>query len=281
MKTKIFILALALALLLPVLSGCAVRYDESCPIGDYDAENVFEGDDGRRVVIKQKKMSLENEDFELILVENESDAPVSLDIIVKYADADGNLTLMNRKYIEGIPVDYSGFVLFRPECRFDSCSAVVRADPFEGETLLQYVKPGYGLGLLAYAGYDFSLGYGEEGYDNPIVRYDVTFGVTSSSDEEIRTDGYLIGFDSDGEPIFLTKKSLNASKGRKEYDTFVEFRDRPWDDNMTLPDSLLGDLHCIYAIESAEPEKEYRERMNKIMEQAKKQIEEQKKKNGG
>ena len=281
MKTKIFILALALALLLPVLSGCAVRYDESCPIGDYDAENVFEGDDGRRVIIKQKKMSLENEDFELLFVENESDAPVSLDIIVKYADADGNLTLMNRKYIEGIPVDYSGFVLFRPEFRFDSCSVVVRADSFEGETLLQYVKPGYGLGLLAYAGYDFSLGYGEEGYDNPIVRYDVTFGVTSTSDEEIRTDGYLVGLDSDGEPIFLTQKSLNASKGRKEYDTFVEFRDRPWDDNMTLPDSLLGDLHCIYAIESAEPEKEYRERMNKIMEQAKKQIEEQKKKNGG
>ncbi len=281
MKTKIFTLALVLALLLPALSGCASRLDESCPIGEYDAENVFEGNDGRRVVIKQKKMSLEKEDFELLFVENRSDAPVSLDIIVKYLDADGNLVLMNRKNIEGIPVDYSGYVLFRPECRFDSCSLLVRSDPFEGETLLQYVKPGYGMDMLVYAGYDYLSGYGEEAYDNPVTRYDVSFGVACSSDEGIRTDGYLIGLDSDGEPFFLTKKSLNASKGRKEYNTFVEFRDRPWDDNMTLPDSLLGDLHCIYAIESAEPEKEYRERMEKIAEQAKKQIEEQKKKNGG
>ena len=281
MKTKIFILALALALLLPVLSGCAVRYDESCPIRDYDAENVFEGDDGRRVIVKEKKMSLENEDFELLFVENESDAPVSLDIIVKYLDADGNLVLMNRKYIEGIPVDYSGYVLFRPECRFDSCSLLVRADPFEGETLLQYVKPGYGMDMLVFAGYDYLSGYGEEAYDNPITTYGITFYVTGSSDEDIRTEGYLIGLDSDGEPIFLSQRFLSISKGRKEYYDRIDFRDRPWDDNMTLPDSLLGDLHCIYAIESAEPEKEYLERMEKIAEQVKKQIEEQKKKNGG
>ena len=281
MKTKIFILALALALLLPALSGCASRLDESCPIGEYDAENVFKGDGGRRVIIKEKKMSLENEDFELLFIENESDAPVSLDIIVKYLDADGNLTLMNRKYIEGIPVDYSGYVLFRPECRFDSCSLLVRADPFEGETLLQYVKPGYGMDLLVYAGYDYLSGYGEEAYDNSVTRYDVTFGVACSSDEGIRTEGYLIGLDSDGEPFFLVQKSLDITKRKKKYDILVDFRDRPWDDNMVLPDSLLGDLHCIYAIDSAEPEKEYLERMEKIAEQVKKQIEEQKKKNGG
>lgn len=288
MRTRLFAAVLVLALLLPALTGCAYLDEAECPVTEFDSEKTLERNDGLSVTLKQKRVTLENENAELVLVENNSDRAVSIDVIAKYTEEDGTFVSISTNKITAIPARYSGFVIFSPGTRYGVCELIAQIEEYEGETLLQYLTTGYGLGLVVAPMYDLNPNspYREKGYnpyeanvdDHSVTSYKIEYGITSTSERDIHVSGYLIGLDSDGDAIFLTRRAEAVSKNKHIYSSMITFEDKPWDDNMTVPDNLLGDLYCIYAIESTEWEDEYQEKLNKIVDQARNP---QTEKNGG
>ena len=66
MRARLLAVVLALVLLLPALAGCAARDEAECPVTEFDSEQTVEREEGLAVTLKQKTVTLENENAELI-----------------------------------------------------------------------------------------------------------------------------------------------------------------------------------------------------------------------
>lgn len=256
MKKRLFAAVVALLLLTPALIGCERKAAE-CPIKDYDSENTVENEVGLRVTIKQKKMNLDEENIELLLVKNDTDKPLTVNIVAIFADGAGTRIAADQKILTGLPANRSAYVVLRPGGQYESCKLITRLEEYEGDAPLQYISTGYELGLIAYAGYDFLSGYDVDIEGNLITWYVAEHRIESSTDRKIHLESNILVLDESGEPCLIFRGADLVSRGPQYFTSFIDFRDRPWDDNMVLPDNLKGDLYCIVAIESAEWKDEY------------------------
>ena len=276
MKIKVCAAVCALLFLLPLFCGCGKEWERArCPIGEFDVEDVIEEEGGLRVTIKRKRISIEDENAELILITNDTDKAVNLDFVGLFYGEDGTRVKADQKAVNGFPAHYSGFVLFRPTVKYASCKLITTLKEHEGETPLQYVSAGYDLGLVVGPTYDWPRGYNVPIDDATVTAYNLEYEVSSSSDRAIRVQGIIIGFDSRGDPFVFAKDSLCISPGRNYKESSVYYSDRIWDDGAELPDVLLGDLYCIAAFDSAEWEDEYEAREEELRRQYLEMIEKQ------
>jgi len=234
--------------------------DNHNPIKEYDAEIELSVGDSTEIdfYVKDKKYSYKGNDILILNVENKTEENYTLNIMVTYFDESGKVLKKEGKIFEGFASGWGNHFLFQPNITFDDYEYKFSFDKFEGVTIADKVSMEF-TGIREGKGLIENLIYPNVPEDQSDISfyprlsglYTISHTYNEQESRYLAFDMYIIFFDENGEICRVANKKGDDVISEKIYEgSSVIYYNEEDPSKLNLPDSLKGEITCIFSIDS-------------------------------